>query len=117
MAEQVAARGVDVDGHVRLLAAQRAAAGDAGHVVSESLRVDGIAEGKQRGQLGKRLVVEAIQVGQVTRLVDLVDIGLLRGELYVFADFVSNRPEELVVDELMDDGMFIRRGFGVFGGI
>jgi hypothetical protein len=37
--------------------------------------------------------------------------------LYVFADFVSNRPEELVVDELVDDGMFVWRGFGVFGGI
>lgn len=48
-------------------------------------------------------------------MVDLVNIGLFRGELYVFADFVSNRPEELVVDELVDDGMFIWRGFSVFG--
>jgi hypothetical protein len=117
MAEQVAARCIDVDGHICLLAAQRTAASDTGDVISESLRVDGIAEGKKRGQLGKGLVVESIQVGQVTGLVDLVDIGLFRGELYVFADFVSNRPEELVIDELVNDGMFIRRGFGVFGSI
>jgi hypothetical protein len=57
VAEQVTAGGVDVDGHVRLLAAQRAAARDARDVVSKRLRVNGITKGEERRQLGKRLVV------------------------------------------------------------
>jgi len=113
VAEQEAAGGVDVDGHVGLAAAQGPAAGNGGDVVAEDLGVDGVAQGKQRGELGQGGVVEAVEVGEVARLVDLVDVGLLGGELDVAADLVADGAQQRVVDELVDDGMLVGRRGGV----
>lgn len=46
-----------------------------------------------------------------------VDVGLLRCELDIVLDFGSYVSQKLVIDELADDGMLVRRRFGVFGGI
>lgn len=55
--QEVAARVVDVDGHVGLASAQGAAAGDVRDIVSEGLRVEGITESEEGGELGQGVVV------------------------------------------------------------
>lgn len=54
--------------------------------------------------------MEAIEVSQVARLVDLVNVRLLRGELDVVANLVADVAQQLVVDEVLDDGMFVAGG-------
>lgn len=51
--------------------------------------------------------MEAIEIGKVAGLVNLVDIRLLGREMNVFADFVADIAEECVVDEILDDGMLV----------
>lgn len=48
---------------------------------------------------------------------NLVDIGLLRGELDIVLDLLADGPEKLVVDEVMDYGVLVRCGLGVLGGV
>lgn len=51
--------------------------------------------------------MEAIEVSQVARLVDLVNVRLLRGELDVVANLVADVAQQLVVDEVLDNGMLV----------
>jgi hypothetical protein len=51
--------------------------------------------------------VEAIEIGEIARLMDLVDICLLWREVDVFADFVADIAEELIVDEILDYGVLV----------
>jgi hypothetical protein len=51
--------------------------------------------------------VEAIEVGEIARLVDLVDVCFFGREMDVLADFVSNIAEERIVDEIVDYGVLV----------
>jgi len=107
MTEQVATGSIDVNGHVCLAAAQWATVGDVGNIVAEGLRVDGVAKLKERRQLGQRLVIQSIEVCKISRLVDLVNIGLLGCELDVGFDLTAHRSKEGIVDEAIDDGVLV----------
>lgn len=69
-----------------------------GNIVAEGLRVESVAKGEKRGQLGQGIVVETVEVCEVTALVDLVDVGLLGSERDIVLDFVADLAEERVVD-------------------
>jgi hypothetical protein len=83
-----------------------------GDVVAEGLRVEGVAQGEERGQLGQGVIVEAVQVREVAALVDLVDVGLLGGEVDVGLDLGADVAQEGVVDQAGDDAVLVgaRRG-------
>ncbi|KAI6770307.1 hypothetical protein HG530_004936 [Fusarium avenaceum] len=49
----------------------------------------------------------AVEVGEVSRLVDLVNIGLFGCEFDVGLDLTAHRSKEGIVDEAVDDGMFV----------
>jgi hypothetical protein len=98
MAQQMATRYVNIDSHVRLPAAQFPRACDRRNVVSERRRVHGIPQLQQRRQLLQSSIIQSIEVGKITRLVDFVDIGFFRCEVDVFADFVADGAEEIIVD-------------------
>lgn len=51
--------------------------------------------------------MEAIEIGKVAGLVNLIDIRLFGREMDVFADFVADVAEECVVDEILDDGVLV----------
>jgi len=57
-----------------------------GDIITESLGVHSVSEGKEGWQLREGFIVESVEVGKVTGLVDLVDVCLFRCEL----DIVSN---------------------------
>jgi hypothetical protein len=44
---------------------------------------------------------------------NLVNVGLLGRKGYIIADLVSNGPEELIIDKLLNNGMLVGRGLGV----
>ena len=113
MTQKIAAGSVDIDGHVGLASAQRAAASDVRDVVAECLGVEGVAQSEKGGELRKRIVVEAVEVGQITALVDLVNVGLLGGEGDVGLDLVADLAQESVVDQAVDNAVLI----GTRGGI
>ncbi|PKS07905.1 hypothetical protein jhhlp_006513 [Lomentospora prolificans] len=117
VAEEEAAGRVHVDGHVSLPPAEGSAPRNMGDVVAEGLGVDCVAEGEEGRQLGQGFVVEAVEVGEVAGLVDLVDVGLLGGEGDVVADLGAHVAQQGVVDELVDDGVLVGRRGGVLGGV
>lgn len=84
-----------------------------GDVVAESLGVDCVAERQQARELGEGVIVEAVEVGEVARLVDLVNVGFLGGEGDVFANLVADGAQEGVVDEAVDDGVLVGARFSV----
>ena len=100
MAEQMTARRVHVDGHIRLLATQRARARNARDVFAKGRRVKGIAQLVQGGQQRKRRFIEAVEVGEVAGLVDAVDVGFLGCEGEVSLDLGADGPEQCWVDEV-----------------
>lgn len=97
-------------GHVRLDPTQRPRLCDGRQVLAERRRIERIAQCEQRGQALERRVVEAIEIGQVAGLVDFVDIGLLWREGNVLADFIADIAEKFVVDEILDDCVFVAAG-------
>lgn len=107
MAEKVATWGVDIDRHVGLAPTQGAAASDSGDVLAEYLGVEAVAEGEEGGEQLEMVVGEAIEVREVARLVDLVDVGLLGSEREVLLDLCANFAEELRLKKVMDDAVFI----------
>lgn len=113
----MAAWRVYVHSHVGLYPAQWPSPCYRREVLAKGRRVQRITQGEQRGQALECRVVEAIEVGEIARLVDLVDVRLLGGEVDVLADFVADIAQQRVVDELLDDGVLVaarsvREGWG-----
>ncbi len=117
VAQEVAAGGVDVDGHVGLAPAQGPAVGDARDVVAEGLRVEAVAQGEQRRELRQGVIVEAVEIRKVAALVDLVDVGLLGGEVDVGLDLGADLAQEVVVDEIRDDAVLVGGRRGILRGV
>jgi hypothetical protein len=78
-----------------------------GYVFSERGGVDCVSEREERRQPLERFVVEAIEVSEVARLVDLVNVCLLRGELDVFEDLGPDFAQESVVDKGGDNAVLV----------
>jgi hypothetical protein len=51
--------------------------------------------------------VQTVEVREIARLVDLVDVCLFGREVDVFADFIADIAEQRIVDEVLDYGMFV----------
>jgi hypothetical protein len=51
--------------------------------------------------------VETIEVCEIARLVDFVDVCLFGREMDVLADFVADIAEERIVDEIVDYGVLV----------
>lgn len=101
--------------HIRLDSAQRATSRDAAQVLPESARIQRIPELEQARQPLQSAVVEAIQIGQVARLVDLIDVGLLGREVDVLPDLIADVAEKLVIDEVLDDSVLVAMPLSVKG--
>lgn len=73
MAEEVSGVTEGVDRKVDLFPAQGARASQGLHQLPKLERVQAVTDGEQRGEEAFRLVRKAVHVGEVARLVHLVD--------------------------------------------
>lgn len=105
----MASRCVHVDRHIRLRPAQLPCARHGAQVFSKGTRVQRIAKFQEGRKRFERGLVETIEIREITRLVDLVDIGLLGGEVEVLADLVADGAEECWLDEGLDNAMCVAR--------
>jgi hypothetical protein len=51
--------------------------------------------------------VQTVEVREIARLVDLVDIRLFGREVDVFANLVADIAEQRIVDEVLNYGVFV----------
>ena len=91
MTQEVAARRVDVDGHVSLLSRQRSCTGDFRKVLSELLRVEGIAKGEKGRKELERGIIQAVKVGKVASLMDTVNVCFFGSKREILLDFRADR--------------------------
>mmetsp|Transcript_7114 Transcript_7114/g.21343 ORF Transcript_7114/g.21343 Transcript_7114/m.21343 type:complete len:324 (-) Transcript_7114:178-1149(-) len=92
VAEQVPPLGINIAGAIRLVN-ELSAARDALHEAPELLRVKHVSQPLQLRELPKRVLVEPIEICEVPRLQDLVDVGFLEGRLQVGDDLLSHASQ------------------------
>lgn len=107
MTQQMAPRRVQIHRHIRPLTAQRPRARHLAQVTPEVGRVQRIAEGHEGWEETQRLGGETVEIGQVPRLVDAVDVGFLWCEGDGGLDFISDLFEEAGLEEGGDDAVFV----------
>ena len=93
--------------HIRLHAAQRPRSCYRRQILAKRRRVQRVAEGEQGRQALERTVMETIEVCEIARLVDFVDVCLFGREMDVLANFVADIAEEGIVDEVVDYGVLV----------
>lgn len=93
--------------HIRLHAAQRPRSCYRRQILAKRRRVQRVAEGEQGRQALERTVMETIEVCEIARLVDFVDVCLFGREMDVLANFVADIAEERIVDEIVNYGVLV----------
>lgn len=107
MAKKMAARCVHIHSHVCLHTAQGSRVRNCGYVFAKSGGVHGIAQRDEGRQLSERRLIEAIEIGEVARLVDFVNICFLWGEGNILLDLAADIAEEGGVDEILDYAVLV----------
>lgn len=108
----MASLAIVVDAHVLLFSAEWSATRDPLEPASELLRINGIANAQEVLQSTGFFLWQTVEVGEVTGLVDLVDVGFLFREAQLFDDLLTSGFEQVLVDQGRDDGVFVgRAGF------
>jgi len=90
----MAPRRIHIDSHVSLSPTERSSIGDCRDVFAEGGGVERITKGKEGRQTAQRGIVKAIEICEIARLEDLVDVGLFGREGEVFLDLFADIAEK-----------------------
>ena len=98
---------VHVDRHIRLPPRQRSRACHDREIFPELSRVQGVTKGLERGQAPESIFVQAIEVCEVTRLIDAIYIGFFWRERDILLDFGAYIVQKLRREEIRDHTMLV----------
>ena len=86
-----------VDAHILFLRTQWPASRDATDPITEFVRVNGVAKLHQRLESPCLFLRQAIEIRQITCLIDLINVSLLLGEVQLLNNLVSRTLQQVFI--------------------